>query len=200
MGIVTIPFDYEELDDHSEIVPICIEDTDRNGRLINHGWFEAVVPISDRLRNLARWVVGEVWQVSELTQESLHSQWYRHGDDLGRNPSARIYAHAKWKAKDLRAGGRNVRRGVEVELLDSIRAKLQATEDVQSQVEIWEIIERLDKHFQALGVDHVRKMMHMWLSGWTWDEIAEHVGKKPKAATKDFWRWFRRGLRELNLR
>jgi len=31
-------------------------------------------------------------------------------------------------------------------------------------------------------------------------EIAEHIGKKPKAATQDLWRWFRRGLRDVNLR
>ena len=46
MAVVTIPFDYEELDDPNSVVPICIEDTDREGRKIAWGWFTAVVPIA----------------------------------------------------------------------------------------------------------------------------------------------------------
>jgi len=45
----------------------------------------------------------------------------------------------------------------------------------------------------------VSEMLDLWLSGWTWPEIADRIGKEPKAANKDFWRWFRRGLRYLNL-
>ena len=50
MAVVTIPFDYEELDDPNSVVPICIEDTDRQGRKIAWGWITAVVPIADRLQ------------------------------------------------------------------------------------------------------------------------------------------------------
>jgi hypothetical protein len=200
MAIVTIPFDYDTLPDPGGIVPICIEDTDRNGCLINHDWFRAVVPIADQLRRLSRRTLDDVWYVSEITEASVHALWGKHRHNLGRSPSARIYAHAKWKALDLRVGGRNARRGVEVELLDSIRAKLRSAHDVHGQVEFDELKGLLARHFDAQGVPHIDKMMHMWLSGHEWNDIAEHIGKKPKAATQDFWRWFRRGLRDLNLR
>ena len=200
MAIVTIPFDYDRLPDPSGIVPICIEDTDRYGCPINPAWFTAVEPIADRLRRLSRRTLDDVWYVSEITETSVHAMWGKHRHNLGRSPSARIYAHAKWKALDLRVGGRNARRGVEVELLDSIRRKLRSAHDVHSQVEYDEFRGLLRRHFEAKGVPHIEQMMDMWLHGHEWNEIAEKMGKKPKAATKDFWRWFNRGLRDLNLR
>jgi hypothetical protein len=199
MAIVTIPFDYDRLPDPSGIVPICIEDTDRYGCPINPAWFTAVEPIADRLRRLSRRTLDDVWYVSEITETSVHAMWGKHRHNLGRSPSARIYAHAKWKALDLRVGGRNARRGVEVELLDSIRRKLRSAHDVHSQVEYDEFRGLLRRHFEAKGVPHIEQMMDMWLHGHEWNEIAEHVGKKPKATTQDFWRWFKRGLRDLDL-
>ncbi len=200
MAIVTIPFDYDRLPDPSGIIPICIDDTDRYGCPINPGWFTAVEPIADRLRRLSRRALDDVWCVSELTEASVHALWGKHRHNLGRSPSARIYKHARWKAQDLRAGGRNARRGVEVELLDSIRRKLRSVHDVHGQVEHDQLRGLLTRHFEAKGVPHIDKMMGMWLAGHDWNEIAEYVGKKPKAATQDFWRWVRRGLRDLNLR
>ena len=200
MAIVTIPFDYDTLPDPGDIVPICIEDTDRYGFPINPAWFTAVEPIADRLRRLSRRTLDDVWYVSELTEASVHALWGKHRHNLGRSPSARIYKHARWKAMDLRAGGRNARRGVEVELLDSILRKLRSAHDVHGQVEFDQLRVLLTRHFEAKGVPHIETMMDMWLSGYGWNDIAEHIGKKPKAATQDFWRWFRRGLRDLNLR
>jgi len=199
MGLVTIPLDFDEASNPRKIIPICIEDTDRYGRVINPGWFRAVFPIADPLRRLAERILGDIWRVSELAEGSVHAQWYTHRDDLGRNPSGRIYAHAKWRAQDLRAGGRNARRGVEVELLDTLRTRLRTADDLALRVEIQEIADALDQHFRINGVPHVSEMMDLWLYGWKWPEIAEHVGKQPKAATKDFWRWFKKGLRQLNL-
>jgi hypothetical protein len=199
MAIVTIPFDYFQLPDPSGIVPICIEDTDRNGCPINPAWFAAVEPIADQLRRLCRRTLDDVWYVSELTEASVHAMWGKHGHNFGRSPSARIYAHAKWKALDLRVGGRNARRGVEVELLDSTRAKLRSVLDVHGQVEFDQLKGLLTRHFEAKGVPHIDEMMDMWLHGHEWNVIADHIGKSPKAATKEFWRWFRRGLRDLDL-
>jgi hypothetical protein len=199
MGLITIPFDFDESRDLPHIIPICIEDTDRDGRIINPGWFRAVVPIADPLRRLAQLVIGDGWRVSELTEGSVHAQWYKHEDHLGRNPSGRIYAHAKWRARDLKAGGRNMRRGVEIELLDKLRRRLRALDNVHDAAQHRELVRSLEEHFTANGVPHVTEMLDMWLHGLPWEEIAEQVGKKPKAATKDFWRWFQRALRDLNL-
>jgi DNA-directed RNA polymerase specialized sigma24 family protein len=199
MALVTIPLDFDETRNPRGVIPICIEDMDRYGRAINPGWFYAVFPIADPLRRLAARILGDVWRVSELAEGSVHAQWYKHGDDLGRNPSGRIYAHARWTARDLLAGGRNARRGVEVELLDALRENLRAADNLAVTVEAKEIAEALDQQFQANGVPHVSEMLDLWLYGWKWPEIAEEIGKQPKAATKDFWRWFKKGLRELNL-
>jgi hypothetical protein len=200
MAIVTIPFDYDRLPDPSGIIPICIEDTDRFGCPINPAWFTAVEPIADQLRGLCRRTLADVWYVSELTEASVHALWGKHRHNLGRSPSARIYKHARWKAQDLRAGGRNARRGVDVELLDSILRKLRSAHDVHGEVEYDEIRGLLARHFEAKGVPHIETMLDLWLSGHEWNEIADHIGKKPKAATQDFWRWLKRGLRDLNLR
>jgi hypothetical protein len=200
MAIVTIPFDFDQLQEPYAVVPICIEDTDRDGFLIDSGWFSAVVPVANPLRTLASRVLDDIWRVSELTEESVHALWYKHRHNLGCSPSARILAHAKWTAKDLRAGGRNSRRGVDVELLDSVRRKLYVAHDLQRHVEALEIREALARHFQAKGVPHIDLMLDMWLHGNNWVEIADRIGKAPKAATRDFGRWFSRGLRGLNLR
>jgi len=199
MGLVTIPFDFHEISDPHKVIPICIEDTDRFGHVIHPGWFRAVLPIADPLRQLARRILGDAWRVSELAEGSVHAQWYKHRDNLGRNPSGRIYAHAKWRVQDLRAGGRNARRGIEVEFLEAVHASLLFADNLSSRAEMQEIAAALDQHFQRSGVAHVSEMMDLWLYGWSWPEIADHIGKQPKAATKDFWRWFRKGLRQLNL-
>jgi hypothetical protein len=200
MAIVTIPFDYDQLPDPSGIIPICIDDTDRFGCPINPGWFTAVEPIADRLRRLSRRALDDVWCVSELTEASVHALWGKHRHNLGRSPSARIYKHARWKAQDLRAGGRNARRGVDVELLDSILRKLRSAHDVHAHVEFDQLRGLLTRHFEAKGVPHIETMLDMWVAGHQWSEIADHIGKKPKAATQDFRRWLNRALRDLNLR
>jgi hypothetical protein len=126
--------------------------------------------------------------------------WGKHRHNLGRSPSSRIYSHAKWKVQDLRFGGRNLRRGVEVELLNSVRDSLRAPHDVHGQVEFDHSRELLKRYFGDRNAPHVGPMLDMWLYGFEWQEIAEHVGKNTKATTKDYWRWIRRAVRDLNLR
>jgi hypothetical protein len=192
MAIVTIPFDYDPFRD-AHVIPICIEDTDRNGLPINRGWLEAVVPIADPLRALTRRVLKDVWCVSEVAEKSVHGVWGSHGEDLGRNPSSRIWSYAQWAALDIRDGGRNARRR-EQALLASLTRKLRSTSDVQTEVEAEELRRILREHFEEQGVEHINEMLDMWLHGNGWKDIARQVGKSPKAATKDFWRWFNRAL------
>jgi DNA-directed RNA polymerase specialized sigma24 family protein len=112
MALITIPFDYGNLDDPNSIVPICINDTDVLGRQISWRWIVAIVPIADRLRGLARYRLGDEWRASELTDSTLHEVWCKHLNDFGMSPSGRIWRNAKWKAEDLRAGGWRARRGI----------------------------------------------------------------------------------------
>ena len=102
MHVVTIPFDYENLSaaEQAGIVPICIKATDDEGNLIAWGWFEAVAVVQNNLRLLARSCLDDVWRVSEITEAAVHRLWRLHGNSLGRHPSRRVYAAAKWEARD----------------------------------------------------------------------------------------------------
>src|SRR4051812_21024295 len=116
MSVITIPFGYEELPDHQRrgIVPICIPTHDDDGRQIAWGWFEAVAVVQSPLRGLARFFLEDEWRVSELAESAVKIVWRNHGEDYGRSPSARVYAQAKWCAKDLKAGSARDRRGLNV--------------------------------------------------------------------------------------
>ncbi len=199
MPIVTIPFDYNPLRD-VQIVPICMQDTDCEDCPIDRRWFEAVVPIAEPLRKLSKRVLYDVWRVSELTEMAVHALWRKHLYNLGRNPSSQIYAQASWTAKDLAAGGRNNRRGVNVELYDSLLAKLRSTSDVHREVSAEELREAIRRELRERGMAKTDEVFDMYLYGHRWNEIAEVLGKKPKAATKEFWRRINRVLEDLNLR
>ena len=198
MAIVTIPFDYDPLRD-ALVIPICINDTDRNGLPINRGWLEAVVPIADPLRALTRRVLKDVWCVSEVAEKSVHAVWGSHGDELGRNPSSRIWSYAQWAALDLRDGGRNARRR-EQALLASLVRKLRSASDVQTEAEAEEYRRLLREYFDEHDVPDVNDSLDMWLYGIPWIEIGERVDQNPKAVTRRFWRWFNKALEDLKLR
>src|ERR1700737_357399 len=75
MGVVIIPFDYEQLpeSERKTIVPICIASIDRHGNPIAAVWFEkGVAPVQDQLRNIARFTLGDVQRVSELAEITFH--------------------------------------------------------------------------------------------------------------------------------
>jgi hypothetical protein len=199
MAIVTIPYDFDQQQEAFGVVPICIEDTDRDGNRIDDGWISAIIPVANPLRALAARLLYDVWRVSELTEASVHALWYKHRHNLGDSPSWRILAHARWKARDLRVGGRNARRGVDVEMLDSIRRKLAAPYDLHRNTLALEIQDELVRHFHAQGVPHIEDMLYLWLNGYDWIDIGERVGKSPKAATRDFWRWLNKALEDLGL-
>jgi hypothetical protein len=104
MHFVTIPFDYKELPepDRAAVIPICIPRNDRVGTPIAWGWFEAATRLSDRMLALARRYLRNTWRVSEFFQVAVHRVWRPHGEDLGRRPEGRLFAHAAWHAKYLR--------------------------------------------------------------------------------------------------
>lgn len=104
MSVVTIPFDFETGRNRQGLVPICISETDADGHRIAWPWFEAIIPIGDYLRKLARERIGDVWQVSEFAEMSLRAQWRNHRDDFGPYPHRRIAAYVRWAAEALRCG------------------------------------------------------------------------------------------------
>src|SRR5260370_14479585 len=82
MGVVIIPFDYEQLPDaqRKAIVPICIASADRHGNPIARVWFkQGVAPVQDQLRAIALYRLGDVRRVSECAEVTVHNSWARYG-------------------------------------------------------------------------------------------------------------------------
>jgi hypothetical protein len=105
MSVVTTPFDFDMGRCRQGLVPICISETDADGHRIAPRSIEAVIPVADYMRRLARDRIGDIWRVSELAELSVHAQWRKHGEDFGNYRHRRIAAYARWAAEDLRCGG-----------------------------------------------------------------------------------------------
>jgi DNA-directed RNA polymerase specialized sigma24 family protein len=216
MPVVTIPFDYEQLPEPKNVVPICIEDTDRRGRKIAWGWFTAVVPIADRLRGLARRRLNDEWRVSELAETTVHEIWYKHLDDLGLWPSARIWRHAKWKAEDLRLGGWRARRGIDLPLPEDDRALASLFQiadpkalarllpqrhwDFTNEIERRQFYQLLVNTMKLRGDIQAAEMLDMLCHGVSRAEINAYFQQKPNTLTQSLHRALRRALSELGIR
>lgn len=215
MSVVTIPFDYGQLEDPNSVVPICIEDTDRQGRRIAWGWFTAVVPIADRLRSLSRRKLDDVWRVSELTETTVHDIWYKFGEDFGFSPSGRIWHRAKWNAEYLRAGGWRARKGVDESLpeddtaLDAIiqradRAAIAALipggqwsfeNEIERKLFFAAIIQKMRIH----GDIQAGEILDLVCHGLDRAEIGALFDKRPNTVTRNLCRSIRRALKDLGL-
>jgi DNA-directed RNA polymerase specialized sigma24 family protein len=215
MAVVTIPFDYDELDNPNSVVPICIDDTDRHGGKIARGWIAAVVPIADSLRRLARWRLEDEWRVSELTELSVHRVWYKHCDNLGRWPSGRIWHRACWVAEDLRAGGRRARRGLDEPLPEdetALAAKLVAADpkilsrlfphcdsDFADEIERAELFAAITRQIRLRGDVDAGEMLDMIRHGLDREEISAAFDKKPNTVTQTIYRAIRRAVNDLGM-
>jgi hypothetical protein len=169
--LVLIPANYAE----ESVVPICIRAIDDMGRPVYRGWIEAVWPVADPLRILARRILGDVWKVSELTEGSVHGLNARYGKELGRAPSGRIFGDAKWRALDLAAGGRRPRVGRDVDLWDETLAAMADPEDFAKAYEDREFFQRLEERLKSTGQTDTLIMLQMYLSN-SEDEIAAVFG------------------------
>ena len=72
MGVIIIPFDYEQLPEsqQKEIVPICISAVDRHGRPIARVWFEEAAIPSVRMEG---W--GEPRPLDQASCERMFWEW-----------------------------------------------------------------------------------------------------------------------------
>ena len=192
---VMIPFDYSQLsaEERTSIVPICVKRTDRAGQIIAWPWFsDGVVPIADRLRWLARSILNDVWRVSELTETSVHTLWYKHGEDLGVWPSRLLYKHAKWLAEDMRAGGRRARRGFDV-VLNELAGVIREQRDFAAAYERRQILDAVRQELLNNGEEDITEMMDMILYGCRWGHVVGHFGESPTPKNintfqRRFWR------------
>jgi hypothetical protein len=201
MGIIIIPFDYEQLSESQQkaIVPICIASVDRHGKPIARVWFdEGVAPVQDQLRRIARFKLGDVRCVSELAEITVHKLWERHGDDAGIYPWRRVWARAIWEARDLAAGDSQWRINHTVPLaLGSLEQDLYGNglPDPTLYGEIYDrklLMELVERRIEEDRRDEIRQVFKMLRQGYTWDEIAMQIhDPKPEALKKRFWRWIK---------
>jgi hypothetical protein len=194
MQFVTIPFEYENLPAQRQaaIIPICIKRTDRDGKPITWGWFDAAARVQQRLRSLARYVLKDECQVSELAESALHSLWYKHGSDLGRSPGRRVYTQARWQAQDLKAGSRNIRRGILVALDDvdlAVRDRLLADPEDYSRMYQHKLdLDAASDRLVTEGCEDASRILDLLLDGCTWQEVGDRLGKSADAARVQFRR------------
>jgi hypothetical protein len=204
MGVVIIPFDYEQLPESQRktIVPICIAAADRHGEPIARIWFEkGVVPVQDQLRSLARYRLGDVRRVSELAEITVHKLWERHREDAGIMPWRRVLVRAAWEARDLASGGSLWRIRHTVPLaLGSFEGDLYGNglPDPTRYDKVYEQQLLLDLVEHRIEEDHreeIRDIFRMLRQGYTWEEVAQRLGERtPAALKKRFWRWIRQNF------
>jgi len=204
MGVVIIPFDYEQLPESEQrtIVPICIASLDRHGNPIARVWFEqGVVPVQNQLRNIARYKLGDVRLVSELAEITVHKLWERHGEDAGICPSRRVWVRAIWEARDLAAGNSQwfIKHTVPL-ALNSLEQDLYGNglTDPTAYDEVYErelLVELVERRIEEDHRDEIRKVFTLLRQGYTWDEIATYLhDPKPEALKKRFWRWIKQNF------
>jgi DNA-directed RNA polymerase specialized sigma24 family protein len=194
LRLITIPENLDVLPDG--LVPICIEDYDSEGRPVNLEWIErGVRPIHRALCNLVTCVIGDVWAVSEIVTNSVHSLSRRYGHNLGTQPHAQVYVRTRWEAKNAAAGGRRLRLGLD-QSLHELDIELQNACLVDSRDYAGAYEARLDVDALA-STDELRLIIALHLDGWTWEEIGRQLHRKSNSAEKRFHRW-RRRLRETS--
>ena len=197
MQFVVIPENYEDLG----VAPICISDTDPEGRSVAPGWIRAVRPITGPLRRLASNVLGDIWRVSELTESSVHQLSARHGDNLGPAPSRAIYVDASRRASDLAAGGRRARIGLERELKNHVLANIREPYSFEKALEDREFLQRLETCLRTLGQNDLQVLLNLYLSECE-DQIPALFGVQPNSSARNtlsqrFYRGMRKALKLL---
>ena len=197
MPVITIPFDYDPQKYGESLVPIFVNDTDDSGNKIYFGWIEAVVPVQDKLRTLAKRVLGDIWRVSELTDETVHHLWSRYRENLGPRPSHRVYTTAQYKVHSLEDPGGRFHRGKHVALdaLDALQQDALAAQCTPPQrASSWaNRLSDLENKLQELGTKDDLEVYRMLKSGYYWREIGNHVQQNPN----NLWRKFDRLLTKV---
>jgi len=127
----------------------------------------------------------------------VHALSADNGEDLGRKPSSRIYTAATWRAKDLRAGGKRYRLGLDVELSNLVRDSLAEPGDFANYVEEHDLVERLRARAMELGREDLAKMIDMYIAEEE-DQIPVVFGVRPNSrARNSLSQRFYRGVRRL---
>jgi hypothetical protein len=204
MGVIIIPFDYEQLPDaqRNSIVPICIAAADRHGNPIARVWFEeGVAPVQDQLRAIARYKLGDVGRVSELAEVTVHRLWEQHGADAGFLPWRRVLTRAIWEAREMAMGGSRwrMKHTIPVALTtldqDCFGTSMTDPNRYEDIYELELLVELIERRIREDHRDEIRETFEMLRQGYTWGEIATRLRvPNPEKLKKRFWRWIRRNF------
>jgi hypothetical protein len=205
VGVVIIPFDYEDLpeDRRKKVVPICIETEDRDGNVIDPVWFEqGVAPISTEPTDLAQAVLGDKRMVSDIVQPSVHKVWYKHRRNFGDKPYARIWRQALWEARDQAVGGWRERRFriVSRTLEELDREFPERTTDPRDYALLYHqriILRNVETALEGDGLEEMARVYELLKLGDTWFEISVKLGQGEDALKRRFYR-FRKKFRSNN--
>ncbi|MEO8131144.1 MAG: hypothetical protein ABJF23_27065 [Bryobacteraceae bacterium] len=192
MAVITIPFDYDERS-HPAIVPICIDEIDRHGNAVHHGWIElGVVPVVDRLLKIAERLLSDKYRASEIAEYAVHSLSRTHGDNFGDRPTVKVLNRARLYAVDQRAGGRRNRRRLDVELFTETLDALEDQYDVAADFAARETLDKIVEQLDLLGLDRVKEILPWMLRNAEGNELTGRFGQRRNTITKQFYRGMRK--------
>jgi hypothetical protein len=192
MPVIIVPFDYAELT-HPNTIPICIADTDSRGNPINAGWVElGVVPVADGLVAIAERLLEDKYRTSEIAEYAVHALSRKHGGNFGDHPAMMVLNGAKWRAIDLRAGGRRARICKEVELFAETLDSLEEQYDVAAHLEADDMLDKIVEQLDVLGLDHVKRLLPWMLQNTEGHELTRQFGQKRNTITTRFYRGMRK--------
>lgn len=199
MAVFTIPNSYDASVDRIT-VPICINDTDDEGNAVHFGWIErGVVPIANKLVELAGRMLLDEWRASEIAEPVVHKLSREFGPDLGVDPTTRVLKRAHWYAEDLRVGGRRVRRKTDVELFVQSIEALEDQFDLVNSVAAKDALDRVKEQLTNLGLHEVRLMIPMMLAECDAQDYRDRFKKSRNAVTKQFYRGMRKAAQAAGL-
>jgi hypothetical protein len=192
MPVITIPFDYDPGKYGDSLVPIFLNDTDVRGDQIFFGWIEAVVSVQDKLKEIARRVLSDVWRVSELTDITVHHLWEKHRDNVGPHPSYRIYKTALRKAHGIEDPGARAHLGLNLALDALEQYKLDAlvsdSTDFENLYHRYLDLNRMEARIKGAAKRDEAESYRMLRSGYDWREISRAVGDNRNTVYRRFHR------------
>jgi hypothetical protein len=155
------------------------------------------------LVSLAHYALGDPWCVSELAEATVHRLWSRYGEVVGRCPWRRVLKKAIWMAEELRIGDWRKRKYPNLYLgLDGLDEKIRdhMLADPSSYVDLVEqqiMLDSIEERLEQEGRAEMRLVFQLLRRGYSWQEIAEHIGESGREPAKPrFYRWLKKAASE----
>ena len=176
---IIIPFGYEELPypQKDRTIPICIPTVGPDGRPVPEVWLDqGIAPVHVQLVAMAKCLLGDAWQASELAEATIYRLIRRHGADVGAAPSRQVLREAAWVAKDLRYGSRAERRRRSSEVsLAEVGDALVDPIDYSTFYEFNFLVDGVQSRLHRGATRELKETLRLLRHGHTWEEIADRL-------------------------